>query len=81
MKALRSPTARAVAAVLAKARENAGLTQRQLAARIRRPHSVIGMIESDQRQVTVPELITLAEAMDVDPVDLLKRILRDRAAR
>ena len=81
LKALRSPTARAVAAVLAKARENAGLTQRQLAARIRRPHSVIGMIESDQRQVTVPELITLAEAMDVDPVDLLKRILRDRAAR
>jgi len=67
-----------VSAVLAKARENAGLTQRQLAVRIRRPHSVIGMIESDQRQVTVPELITLAEAMDVDPVDLLKRILRDR---
>lgn len=81
MKALRSPTARAVAAVLTKARENAGLTQRQLAGRIRRPHSVIGMIESDQRQVTVPELITLAEAMDVDPVDLLKRILRDRGAR
>jgi transcriptional regulator with XRE-family HTH domain len=81
LKALRSPTARAVAAVLAKARENAGLTQRQLADRIRRPHSVIGMIESDQRQVTVPELITLSEAMDVDPVDLLKRILRDRVAR
>jgi hypothetical protein len=39
------------------------------------------MIESDQRQVTVPELIALAEAMDGDPVDLLKRILRDRAAR
>ena len=81
MKALRSPTARAVAAVLATARENAGLTQRQLADRIRRPHSVIGMIESHQRQVSVPELITLAEAMEADPVDLLKRILRDRAAR
>src|SRR6185437_3928510 len=37
LKALRSPTARAVSAVLAKARENAGLTQRQLAVRIRRP--------------------------------------------
>lgn len=70
-----------MATVLAKARENAGLTQRQLAARIRRPHSVIGMIESDQRQVTVPELITLAEAMNADPVDLLKRILRDRVSR
>ena len=60
MKALRSPTARAVATVLAKARVNAGLTQRQLA---------------------VPELITLAEAMDVDPVDLIKRILRDRGGK
>jgi len=32
-------------------------------------------IESDQRQVTVPELVTLAEAMDVDSGGLLKRIL------
>jgi hypothetical protein len=39
------------------------------------------MIESDQRQVTVPELIALAEAMDADPVELFKRILRDRAER
>jgi transcriptional regulator with XRE-family HTH domain len=81
LKALRSPTARAVAAVLAKVREDAGLTQRELAARIRRPHSIIGMIESNQRQVSVAELIALAEAMDADPMELLKRILRERAAR
>lgn len=76
LKGLRSPAARAVAAVLAEAREKAGLTQRQLAAQIRRPHSVIGMIETGQRQVTVPELITLAKVLGADPIDLLRAVLR-----
>ena len=78
MKTLRSPEARAVAVVLAGAREGKQLTQRQLAALIRRPHSVIGMIESEQRQVTVPEFIMLAEAMSADPVELLRSVLRQR---
>jgi ribosome-binding protein aMBF1 (putative translation factor) len=78
LKTLRSPEARAVAAVLAGAREGKQLTQRQLAAVIRRPHSVIGVIESEQRQVTVPEFIMLAEAMSADPVELLRSVLRQR---
>ena len=76
MKGLRSPAARAVAAVLAEAREKAGLTQRQLAAEIRRPHSVIGMIETEQRQVTVPEFIALARAVGSDPLDLFGAVLK-----
>jgi ribosome-binding protein aMBF1 (putative translation factor) len=76
LKGLRSPAARAVAAVLAEAREKAGLTQRQLAARVRRPHSVIGMIETEQRQVTVPEFITLARAVGADPLDLFDAVLK-----
>ena len=81
MKSLRTPAARAVAQTLSEVRKECGLTQRDLAAKIRRPHSVVGMIESEQRQVTVPELIALAEAMGADPVDLFKRILRSRNAR
>jgi ribosome-binding protein aMBF1 (putative translation factor) len=76
LKGLRSPAARAVAAVLAEAREKAGLTQRQLAAQIRRPRSVIGMIETEQRQVTVPEFITLAKAVGADPIDLFRAVLK-----
>ncbi len=52
----------------------------QLAARVRRPHSVIGMIESEQRQVTVPEFITLAEEIGVDPLELFRAVLRRRKA-
>ena len=76
MKALRSPAAQATAAVIAHARKKAGLTQRELAARVKRPHSVIGMIESDQRQVNVPEFMDLAEAIGVDPVELFASAYR-----
>lgn len=76
MKGLRSPAARAVAEVLAEAREKAGLTQRQFAALLGRPHSVIGMIESEQRQVTVPEFITLAKKLGADPLDLFRAVLK-----
>ena len=62
--------------VLAEAREKAGLTQRQLAHLIGRPHSVIGMIETEQRQVTVPEFISLAKKIGADPLDLFRAVLR-----
>lgn len=79
MKGLRSPTASAVAAILAEARKSKGLTQRDLANRVRRPHSVIGMIETEQRQVTVPEFITLAEAIGRDPVELFRSVIKQRS--
>jgi len=77
MKALRSSTARAVSIVLAQARNERGLSQRELALRIKRPHSVIGMIESQQRQVNVPEFVALAEALGVEPEGLFKRVLKE----
>lgn len=81
MKALRSSAARAVATVIATAREQAGLTQRELAARLKRPRSVVGMIETNQRQVNMPEFIAIAEAIGADPMDLFKRVLRERSGR
>jgi transcriptional regulator with XRE-family HTH domain len=76
LKALRSPAAHATAEVITRARKKAGLTQRDLAARVGRPHSVIGMIESNQRQVNVPEFMDLAEAMGADPVELFASAYR-----
>ena len=79
MKALRSVTARAVADVLARAREHTKLSQRDLATILKRPHSVVGMIESHQRQVNVPEFIMIAEALGADPLDLFRQVLRERS--
>ncbi len=81
MKALRSPAAQALAAAIAQARKKAGLTQRELAARVKRPHSVIGMIESNQRQVNAPELMDLGEAIGVDPVALFAKAYRQSRGR
>ncbi len=81
MKALRSPAAKAVSTVIAAARRQAGLTQRDLATRLERPHSVVGMIESNQRQVNVPEFIAIAEAIGADPAELFKRVLRESRGR
>ena len=78
MKALRSPAARAVAAVLKRARAREEISQRELAARLKRPHSVVGMIESQQRQVNVPEFLAIAEALDADPIDLFRQVMRER---
>ena len=78
MKALRSATAKAVATVLAKAREQRNLSQRDLAALLKRPHSVVGMIESNQRQVNVPEFCAIAEALEADPVELFRQVIRER---
>jgi transcriptional regulator with XRE-family HTH domain len=78
VKALRSPAAKAVAAVLKRARAREEISQRELATRLKRPHSVVGMIESQQRQVNVPEFLAIAEALDADPIDLFRQVLRER---
>ena len=52
------------------------MTQRQLATVLERPHSVIGMIESHQRQVNVPEFIAIAKAVGADPAELFSRVIR-----
>ena len=77
MKALRSPAARALSTVIARVRKRRGLSQRDLAALLKRPHSVVGMIESNQRQVNVPEFLAIAEALDIDPADLFRQLLRE----
>jgi len=81
MKALRSSAAKAVANVLARARQEKNLSQRDLAVVLKRPHSVVGMIESHQRQVNVPEFIAIAEALGADPLELFRQVLRERLSR
>lgn len=73
---LRSARHRALMRELAAAREAADLTQRDLAARLERAHSFVGKIESGERQLNVLEFCDYADALDVNPAELLKRILR-----
>ena len=73
-KTLRSKGHRALIDILVESREQAGLTQRDLAARLKRPHSFIGRIEAGERRVDVIEFIEIARVMGLDPKDLFARL-------
>ena len=74
-KTLRTRGHRALIAILVEARERAGLTQRDLAARLKRPHSFVGRIEAGERRIDVIEFIEIARVMDADPRELFAQVL------
>ena len=74
-KTLRTQGHRQLIALLVSAREGADLTQRDLAARLKRPHSVVGRIEAGERRVDVVEFIEIARALDVDPRQLFGKLI------
>lgn len=62
-------------------REKAGLTQREVSARLKRPQSFIASIETGHRRVDVVEFLNLAEAIGFDPHDVLRRLARTTASK
>ena len=69
---------RAIAAALRKAREAAGLSQRQLSERLQQPPNWIQRIESLERRVDVAEFIVIAKAVGADPAELFREVLAAR---
>jgi transcriptional regulator with XRE-family HTH domain len=74
LKHLRSPKHRALIAAIARARHAAGLTQRELAARLKRSNSFIWKLEAGERQVNVLEFIEIARTLGVKASDLIAEI-------
>ncbi len=68
-----SPSYRATVEVLVDARKAAGLTQRELAARLGRPYSMIANIERGERRIDVVEFIAVARALGIGELELMKR--------
>jgi transcriptional regulator with XRE-family HTH domain len=69
-----SPSYRAAVRVLVGARKSAGLTQRELAARIGWPYTVIANIERSERQIDVVEFVAIARALGVGETELKARL-------
>ena len=63
--------------LLVEARKSAGLTQRDVALRLKQAPSYIGKIESLQRRLDLIELIDLLDAIGAKSPDFLKRALID----
>ena len=66
----------AVIRALSQARMESGLSQRQLSEKLIEPVNFIHRIESGERDIGVTEFITIAKAIGIDPIELLRRILR-----
>ena len=59
---------------LAHSRQRAKLKQSDVAARLGLPASYLSKIESGTRRLDVVELIRVAEAMGVDPAEIVREV-------
>jgi transcriptional regulator with XRE-family HTH domain len=62
--------------VLVRAREVAKLKQSAVAAKLGMPASYLSKIENGTRRLDVIELIRIAEAMGVDPAEIVRELQR-----
>jgi transcriptional regulator with XRE-family HTH domain len=67
-----------VGAVLAQARERAGLTQVQLAKLLRKPQSFVSSYETGQRRIDVLEMLRIVEALKGNPQKVFSDMVRRR---
>jgi transcriptional regulator with XRE-family HTH domain len=74
------PSYREFCGQLRKWRIDAGLTQRDVAAALGKPHSFVHKSELGERRVDVLEFIDLCRAMGLDPASSLK-LLESRALK
>lgn len=58
------------------ARKKAGLTQENLASRLKRPQSFVAKYEGGERRLDVIEFLAIAKAIGADPLRLMKRLIR-----
>jgi transcriptional regulator with XRE-family HTH domain len=74
LKQLRSAKHRALITVIVATREAAGLTQRQLAAKLKRSNSFVWKLEAGERQLNVLEFIEIAKILGVKASTLITGI-------
>jgi DNA-binding XRE family transcriptional regulator len=74
LKSLRSPPHRELLRRLADARTAAGLTQQELAKRLRRHQSFVAKYEGGERRIEVVEFVQICRAIGVAPERLLANL-------
>ena len=75
MKTLRSRGHRALLTVLTEVREEAGLTQRALATRLKQAHSYPSKVETGERRIDPVECMAWAKACGLDPAEFFNRFV------
>lgn len=65
----------AFCALMIAARKRAGLTQAELARRLKKPQSFIAKYEGGERRIDVVEFVAITKAIGTDPVKILRDLL------
>ncbi|MBO1273530.1 helix-turn-helix transcriptional regulator [Shewanella sp. 4t3-1-2LB] len=65
---------------LKKAREDKGLSLRDVGQLIGRHHSLIGNVENSVRRMDVAEFFVYCEALDIDPNECMEFLKKARSA-
>lgn len=76
MKTLRSRAYGILLAGLVDARQKAGLSQRQLAGRLKRPQSYVGKIEKSERRIDPVECAEWARGCEMTPRAFFQRFTK-----
>jgi transcriptional regulator with XRE-family HTH domain len=69
-----SPLHRAITLALIDARKAAGMTQRDLAAKLAKPQSFVSKIEAVERSLSLIEFVEWCEAVNVEPETVLANV-------
>lgn len=75
-KSIHTPAYRRLIALLVKAREEADLSQRDLAAKLDCHPSWVAKVETRERRLDVVELVRLARALRLDPAAVVAEVAR-----
>lgn len=76
MKSLRSSRQRALCATLVAARKKAGLSQHELARRLKTSQTTVARIEIGERRVDVVEFLDIGRILHFDPRDVLTELMK-----
>jgi len=61
-------------ALLVARRKDAGLSQYELARKLKRPQSFVAKIEIGERRIDVLEFLDIARALNADPYEILRAV-------
>jgi len=73
-KSLRSPRQTLLQEVMVEVRRAKVMTQADVAARLGKPQSFVAKYERGERRLDVIEFLDVADALGVDPCELLKQL-------
>lgn len=77
-KSVHSPELGVLCALLIEARTRAGLTQHDVAKRLKKPQSFVAKYEGGERRLDVVEFLAIARVIEADPVRILRTLMRRR---